>query len=98
MISPIHEEKVLELEKKAVYVRKLIIQTLLEAGSGHSAGPLAMADILTKKYYHIVNHDPENPLWEDRDRMILSNGHICPVQYVTLALSGYFPIEALKTL
>jgi transketolase len=71
---------------------------LLEAGSGHSAGPLGMADIFSAFYFHILKHDPQNPDWEDRDRLILSNGHICPVRYATMALAGYFPVEELKTL
>jgi transketolase len=72
--------------------------TLLEAGSGHSAGPLGMADIFTAFYFYLLNHDPKNPDWEDRDRLILSNGHICPIRYVSMAQAGYFPIDELKTL
>jgi len=68
------------------------------AGSGHIAGPLGMADIFAAFYFHILNHDPKNPGWQDRDRLVLSNGHICPVQYAALARAGYFPIEELKTL
>jgi len=71
---------------------------LVEAGSGHSAGPLGMADVFTALYFHILNHDPKNPNWSDRDRLILSNGHICPIQYAILARAGYFDIEELKTL
>lgn len=98
MIEDIFDEQLKELEFKAVQARELVIQTLLEAGSGHSAGPLGMADIFVAFYFHILNHDPKNPSWPDRDRLVLSNGHICPIQYVTLAMSGYFPIEELKTL
>lgn len=98
MIDIVTEKKLIELETTAVEIRELIIETLLEAGSGHSAGPLGMADIFTSFYFHILNHDPKNPAWEDRDRLVLSNGHICPVQYVTMAKAGYFPIEELKTL
>ncbi|MDP2696331.1 MAG: transketolase [bacterium] len=94
----LHEEKLKFLESKANEIRQSIIKTLLEAKSGHSAGPLGMADIFTAFYFHILNHDPKNPDWEDRDRLLLSNGHICPVQYVALAHAGYFPIEELKTL
>jgi transketolase len=79
-------------------MRKLIIETLLEAGSGHSAGPLGMADIFTSFYFHILTHDPKNPDWDERDRLVLSNGHICPVRYVAMAMSGYFPVDELKTL
>lgn len=92
------DQHILDLEEKAVEIRKLIIEMLVEAGSGHSAGPLGMADIFTAMYFHILQHDPKNPTWEDRDRLVLSNGHICPVLYASLALSGYFPLEELQTL
>ncbi len=95
---PIHEEKVKELEEKANLIRQDIIPMLAEAGSGHSAGPLGMADIFAAFYFHILTHDPKNPDWDERDRLILSNGHICPVRYVAMAHAGYFPIEELKTL
>ncbi len=98
MVTTIHEEKVIELEKKAKRARELVIKSLFEAGSGHSAGPLGMADIFISFYFHILNHDPKNPLWEERDRLVVSNGHICPIQYVSLAMSGYFSIEELQTL
>jgi len=98
MIEEIHKEKVKFLEEKANEIRQLIIEMLLEAGSGHSAGPLGMADIFSAFYFHILRHDPKNPDWPDRDRLILSNGHICPVRYAAMALAGYFPIEELKTL
>ncbi len=91
-------EKIKDLDLKADKIRQLIIEMLLEAGSGHSAGPLGMADIFTAFYFHILNHDPKNPSLPDRDRLVLSNGHICPVQYAAMALAGYFPIEELKTL
>lgn len=87
-----------KLEEKANLIRQDIIKMLLEAGSGHSAGPLGMADIFTALYFHILNHDPKKPDWPQRDRLILSNGHICPVRYVTMAHAGYFPISELKTL
>ncbi len=92
------DEKILELELKANDIRKSIIEMLLEAGSGHTAGPLGMADIFTLFYFHILRHDPKNPSWEERDRLVLSNGHICPVLYATMAHAGYFPLEELKTL
>lgn len=87
-----------ELEKTANDIRKDIIKMLLAAGSGHSAGPLGMADVFTALYFNIMHHDPQNPDWEDRDRLILSCGHIVPVRYVTMAHAGYFPISELKTL
>lgn len=92
------QDQLKDLQLKANKVRQLIIETLVEAGSGHSAGPLGMADIFTAFYFHILHHDPKNPDLPDRDRLILSNGHICPVRYCTMALAGYFPIEELKTL
>ena len=98
MINEVNDEKLKDLKLKANKIRQLIIEMLLEAGSGHSAGPLGMADIFTAFYFHILNHDPKNPSWEDRDRLVLSNGHICPVLYATMALAKYFPIEELKTL
>lgn len=94
----LNDTKIIELEEKANKVRELIISSLLEAGSGHSAGPLGMADIFAAFYFNILNHDPKNPEWEDRDRLILSNGHICPVRYAAMAMSGYFPVAELKTL
>lgn len=87
-----------ELEEKANQIREDIIKMLLEAGSGHSAGPLGMADVFTALYSHILNHDPKNPEWEERDRLFLSNGHICPVRYAAMAHAGYFPIKELMTL
>jgi transketolase len=98
MIEELHDEKVKFLEEKANEIRQLIIEMLVNAGSGHSAGPLGMADIFSAFYFHILRHDPKNPDWPDRDRLILSNGHICPVRYAAMALAGYFPIEELKTL
>jgi len=79
-------------------IRADIIEELVEAGSGHTAGPLGMADIFTALYFHILKHDPKNPGWQDRDRLVLSNGHICPVLYATMARAGYFPLEEVKTL
>ncbi len=86
-----------ELQLQANAIRQDIIKMLLEANSGHTAGPLGMADIFTALYYNILHHDPKNPQWSERDRVILSNGHICAVLYTALAHTGYFPIEELKT-
>ncbi|OGN09743.1 MAG: transketolase [Candidatus Yanofskybacteria bacterium RIFCSPHIGHO2_02_FULL_39_10] len=94
----IHDEKVKELEIIAEKARELVLEELISAGSGHTAGPLGMADIFTAMYFHVLNHDPKNPDWPERDRLILSNGHICPIRYVSMAQAGYFPIEELKTL
>ena len=92
------DKEVLTLEEKANEIRQSIIEMLVEAGSGHTAGPLDMADIFTLLYFEVLKHDPKNPFWEDRDRLILSNGHICPVLYATMAHAGYFPVEELLTL
>src|SRR3989338_7911226 len=94
----LHESKIKFLEEKANDIRQSIIEMLVEAGSGHTAGPLGMTDVFTAFYFHILNHDPKNPLMQERDRLVLSNGHICPVQYATMAHAGYFPVEELKTL
>jgi len=91
-------EEVKALESKANDIRQSIIEMLTEAKSGHTAGPLGMADVFTLLYFGVLKHDPENPDWEERDRVVLSNGHICPVLYATLAHAGYFPIEELLTL
>jgi transketolase len=91
-------DKVVELEEQANQIRLSIIEMLLEAKSGHTAGPLGMADIFTVLYFHTLRHKPRKPDWPDRDRLVLSNGHICPVLYATLAHAGYLPLEELKTL
>lgn len=87
-----------ELALKANDIRQDIIDMLLEAKSGHSAGPLGMADVFACLYFNVLNHDPAAPQMPDRDRLVLSCGHICPVLYASLAESGYFPKEELKTL
>jgi len=87
-----------ELEKKANEIRQEVIKMLVAAGSGHTAGSLGMADVFTALYFKILTHDPKRPTWEKRDRLILSNGHICPVRYATMAHAGYFPVSELKTL
>ena len=87
-----------KLKKQAYVIRKSIIEMLGEAGSGHPAGALGMADIFTALYFSILQHKPRHPDWPDRDRLILSCGHICPVLYASLAHSGYFSVSQLKTL
>jgi transketolase len=94
----LNEEREVELKEIANNIRLSIIDMLVEAGSGHTAGPLGMADIFTVLFFHILRIDPKNPDWIDRDRFVLSNGHICPVLYATMAHRGYFPTEELKTL
>ncbi|MFA6295104.1 MAG: transketolase [Candidatus Paceibacterota bacterium] len=92
------EEKVILLEKKATEIRRSIVDMLIEAKSGHLAGSLGMADIFTYLYFHALKHDPKKPEWLYRDRLVLSNGHICPALYATMAHAGYFPLSELKTL
>jgi transketolase len=87
-----------QLESQANEIRQDIIKMLVEAGSGHSAGPLGMADIFTALYFEIMNHRPKQPDWAERDVLILSNGHIVPVRYAAMARVGYFPVAELKTL
>ena len=90
--------KIKDLQMMADIIREDIISSLLEAKSGHSAGPLGMADIFTALYFNVLKHNPKKPKWEGRDRLILSNGHICPVLYATMANVGYFPKKELLTL
>ena len=88
----------MDLPKTANQIRQDVISMIYEAGSGHPAGSLGMADIFTALYFEILKHDPAKPDWEDRDRLILSNGRICPVQYASMARAGYFSPDELKTL
>jgi len=97
-METLSDNKIKELKIIANNIRKSIIEMLYIAGNGHTAGSLGMADIFTLLYFHILKHDSKNPLWVNRDRLILSNGHICPVLYATMAQAGYFPKEELKTL
>jgi transketolase len=92
------DAQIKSLELQANSIRESIIEMLMEAGSGHTAGPLGMADVFTALYFHSLKHDPHNPFWEERDRFVLSNGHICPVLYASMAHSGYFPVHELLTL
>jgi len=87
-----------QLQKKANDVRQDIVTMLEHAKSGHSAGPLGMADIVTALYFNVMKNDPEQPEWSERDVFFLSNGHTVPVQYAVMAERGYFPIEELSTL
>ncbi|HIH10792.1 TPA: transketolase [Candidatus Woesearchaeota archaeon] len=87
-----------DLQMMANIIREDIITALTEAKSGHSAGPLGMADIFTALYFNVLKHNPRKPNWPGRDRLVLSNGHICPVLYATMANAGYFPKKELLTL
>src|ERR1700722_13100413 len=97
-MQPLTDPKANELAVKANQIRQTIIEMLVAAGSGHTAGPLGMADIFTALYFKVLKHDPKNPEWEERDRLILSNGHIVPVRYAAMAHAGYFPVEECLTL
>jgi transketolase len=94
----LHDKRLKELEELAACIREDVIDMLVEAGSGHSAGPLGLADIFTALYFHVLVHDPKHPDWEDRDRLLLSCGHVCPIRYATMARAGYFPLSHLMTL
>ncbi len=87
-----------ELKERANYMRGLDMISLCSAKSGHSGGTLSMMDILAALYLKVARHDPENPSWEDRDRIIWSAGHKAPALYVSLAVSGYFPEQELAKL
>ncbi len=98
MIDNLLDEKIRFLEEKAHAIRRSIVESLVEAGSGHTAGSLGMTDVFTLLFFHILRHNPSDPFWDRRDRFVLSNGHICPGLYATMAHAGYFSIEELKTL
>jgi transketolase len=87
-----------QLERKANDIRQDIIRMLEHAGSGHSAGPLGLADVFTALYFDILNHDPNKPDWDERDILVLSNGHCVPVRYATMAHAGYLDRKELMTL
>jgi transketolase len=87
-----------ELELKASDIRQDIIKMLEHAKSGHSAGPLGLADIFTALYFDILQYDPKRPDWDARDLLLLSNGHCVPVQYAAMAHAGYFQKKELLTL
>jgi transketolase len=94
----VSDAEVQKIEQHAEAIRETILAMLVEAKSGHTAGPLGMADIFAAFYFHILKHDPKRPDWEERDRLILSNGHIVPVRYATMAHAGYFPVKECLTL
>ncbi len=98
ILSKMIDYSVRELQQKANDIRIDIIKMLEAAGSGHSAGPLGLTDIFTALYFHILKHDPKKPGWDERDVLILSNGHCVPVRYATMAHAGYFPKAELMTL
>ena len=89
-------DKVFALEKKANELRQIVIEALVEAKSGHTAGPLGMADIFTYLYFHALKHNPKHPDWQERDLLVLSNGHICPILYAAMCAAGYGSVEEFK--
>lgn len=97
MTGILSEKKIIELELMANILRQDVIRMLVNAQSGHCAGPLGMAEVFAALYFHVLKHNPQDPFWEERDRLILSNGHICPVRYAAMARSGYFSVEELLT-
>ena len=87
-----------ELHNKCVDLKKHVIDMIWKAQSGHPGGSLSVADFVTACYFRYMNVDPAKPHWEDRDRFVLSKGHVCPAQYAALAMKGFFPMEVLDTL
>src|SRR5580692_5910755 len=97
-MEPLSDAELSELAHRANAIRQTIIEMLVAAGSGHTAGPLGMADIFTALYFRVLKHDPKNPDWAERDRLVLSNGHIVPVRYAAMAHAGYFNVDECMTL
>lgn len=97
-MEPLTDEEMRSLAAKANAIRQTIVEMLVAAGSGHTAGPLGLADIFAALYFRVLRHDPQNPDWPERDRLILSNGHVAPVRYAAMAHAGYFPVEECLTL
>ena len=93
----LESQELVRLTEISKNTRKLILETVAEAGSGHPGGSLSAVEILVTLYFYKMKHDPKNPSWEDRDRFILSKGHASPLLFSILAQAGYFPIEELKT-
>ncbi|MCD6447433.1 MAG: transketolase [Thermoplasmata archaeon] len=94
-----HDENLIkEIKRKALEIRKWVIESVYRAGSGHPGGSLSIADIIACLYFHEMRHNPKDPKWPDRDRLVLSKGHAAPALYAALALAGYFPVEELKNL
>jgi transketolase len=87
-----------ELKQKAIELRQTALTMIYEAQSGHPGGSLSSADVIAALYFREMNIDPQNPKWEDRDRFVLSKGHVCPILYAALALRGFVPYETIHTL
>ncbi len=97
-MNKVSKERIEELQRISTRIRESIIEMLVSAGSGHTAGPLGFTDVLVSLYFQVMKYDPKKPSWEHRDRFILSHGHICPALYATMAHAGYFPTSELLTL
>ena len=98
-LSTMHEEELVkDIKRKALEIRKWVIESVYRAGSGHPGGSLSSADIIACLYFHEMRHNPKDPHWGDRDRFVLSKGHTAPALYAALALAGYFDVEELKNL
>ena len=87
-----------ELKNTATRMRMKVVDMIYKAQSSHPGGSLSAADFVTACYFKYMNIDPKNPRWADRDRMVLSKGHVCPIQYACLASTGFFPESELDTL
>lgn len=98
MFPGLDEKKSRFIEEMANTLRQDVIRIVAGAGSGHQGGPLGSADIFATFYFHVLRHNPKKPAWSERDRLVVSCGHYCPVQYAALAHAGYFPLEELGTL
>ncbi len=98
LFSPYSSQEIDRLKKIAQQLRIDLVQMIAQAGSGHPAGSLGMTDIFTALYFQHLNHKPKQPDWAERDRVILSNGHICPILYASLARAGYFMLKKLDQL
>ena len=92
------EVSIKELKNAATRMRMNVVDMIYKAQSGHPGGSLSAADFVTACYFKYMNLDPQNPRWPDRDRMVLSKGHVCPIQYACLAAAGFFPVSELDTL
>lgn len=92
------KKELIALKNKATELRIRVVDMIWKAQSGHPGGSLSVADFVTACYFRFMNVDPQNPRWEDRDRFVLSKGHVCPAQYAALAMRGFFPMEVLDTL
>lgn len=92
------DKQITELVDKARLIRRLIIEAIAKAGSGHPGGSLSSTDLITTLFFSVLRHNPKDPSWPDRDRFHMSKGHCCPLWYAVLAESGYFPKESLLTL